>query len=211
MATIEDVLATAGNKEAPKPTSVPRHDGVPSGVTLPHALIEGPLTWPGQHGGFLGPRFDPLLVTQDPNSPAFRMDTLALADRLLAIHDGLARVLADYAPAEAAVEQEDGDLVGAGVVLPLGADEFVAQGKIAAGRLHHLLQAAFDELVEVVERDLDAVVGDAIFFVVVGTNFLTAAALAHLCAAFGRHLRFVFFLLALQQAGAQHLHIPLIS
>jgi Protein of unknown function (DUF1501) len=58
----------------------PRHDGVPSGVTLPHALIEGPLTWPGQHGGFLGPRHDPLLVTQDPNSPAFRMDTLALAE-----------------------------------------------------------------------------------------------------------------------------------
>ena len=58
----------------------PRLDGVPSGVTLPHALIEGPLTWPGQHAGFLGPRFDPLLVTQDPNSPSFRMDTLALAE-----------------------------------------------------------------------------------------------------------------------------------
>src|SRR4029077_19361650 len=24
----------------------PRHDGVPSSVTLPHQLIEGPLTWP---------------------------------------------------------------------------------------------------------------------------------------------------------------------
>ena len=32
----------------------PRHDGLPSGVTLPNPLIEGPLTWPGQHGGFLG-------------------------------------------------------------------------------------------------------------------------------------------------------------
>ena len=56
----------------------PRHDGVPNGVTLPHALIEGPLTWPGQHGGFLGPAHDPLLVTQDPSSPAFRMDQFAL-------------------------------------------------------------------------------------------------------------------------------------
>jgi hypothetical protein len=55
----------------------PRTDGVPSGVTLPHALIEGPLTWPGQHAGFLGPAHDPLLVTQDPSSPAFRMDALA--------------------------------------------------------------------------------------------------------------------------------------
>jgi len=56
----------------------PRTDGVPSGVTLPHALIEGPLTWPGQHGGFLGGALDPLLVTQDPSSPAFRMDAFAL-------------------------------------------------------------------------------------------------------------------------------------
>ncbi|HEX3152488.1 MAG TPA: DUF1501 domain-containing protein [Gemmataceae bacterium] len=55
----------------------PRHDGVPNGVTLPHALIEGPLTWPGQHGGFLGPANDPLFVTQDPNAPSFRMDALA--------------------------------------------------------------------------------------------------------------------------------------
>jgi len=56
----------------------PRHDGIPNGVTLPHALIEGPLTWPGQHAGFLGPAHDPMLVTQDPNSPSFRMDTFTL-------------------------------------------------------------------------------------------------------------------------------------
>ncbi len=56
----------------------PRHDGVPSGVTLPHSLIEGPLTWPGQHAGFLGGAHDPLLVTQDPNSPQFRMDSFSL-------------------------------------------------------------------------------------------------------------------------------------
>lgn len=57
----------------------PRHDGVPNGVTLPHALIEGPLTWPGQHAGVLGPAHDPMLVTQDPNSPTFRMDSLTPA------------------------------------------------------------------------------------------------------------------------------------
>ncbi len=56
----------------------PRRDGIPSGVTLPHALIEGPLTWPGQHAGFLGPRHDPMLLTQDPNSPDFRMDVFTL-------------------------------------------------------------------------------------------------------------------------------------
>jgi Protein of unknown function (DUF1501) len=56
----------------------PRRDGLPAGVTLPHALIEGPLTWPGQHAGLLGPGYDPLLVTQDPNSPSFRMDAFSL-------------------------------------------------------------------------------------------------------------------------------------
>ncbi|MBA4187955.1 MAG: DUF1501 domain-containing protein [Planctomycetaceae bacterium] len=58
----------------------PRHDGIPNGVTLPHSLIEGPLTWPGQHAGFLGPANDPMLVTQDPNSPTFRMDTFSLPE-----------------------------------------------------------------------------------------------------------------------------------
>lgn len=58
----------------------PRRDGVPNGVTLPHSLIEGPLTWPGQHGGFLGAAHDPMLVTQDPNSPSFRMDAFTLPD-----------------------------------------------------------------------------------------------------------------------------------
>ena len=56
----------------------PRHDGIPNGVTLPHGLIEGPLTWPGQHAGFLGPSHDPMLVTQDPNSPTFKMDAFEL-------------------------------------------------------------------------------------------------------------------------------------
>src|SRR5206468_8242984 len=37
----------------------PRTDGVPTGVSLPNYFIEGPLTWPGQHAGFLGPKHDP--------------------------------------------------------------------------------------------------------------------------------------------------------
>lgn len=56
----------------------PRTDGIPNGVTLPHALIEGPLTWPGQHAGFLGPGHDPMLVAQDPNSPNYKMDAFSL-------------------------------------------------------------------------------------------------------------------------------------
>jgi hypothetical protein len=56
----------------------PRADGLPSGVNLPTFLVEGPLTWPGQHAGFLGPRHDPWQITRDPNSASFRVDNLSL-------------------------------------------------------------------------------------------------------------------------------------
>jgi len=56
----------------------PRTDGVPSGVMLPTFLMEGPLTWPGQHAGFLGPKHDPWQVRQDPNRPGFGFEGLAL-------------------------------------------------------------------------------------------------------------------------------------
>jgi len=54
----------------------PRTDGIPSGVMLPTYLMEGPLVWPGQHAGFLGPKFDPLQIKQDPNKPGFREESL---------------------------------------------------------------------------------------------------------------------------------------
>jgi hypothetical protein len=60
----------------------PRNDGVPSGINLPTFLMEGPLTWPGQHAGFLGPRHDPWQITRNPNAPDFRMDSLRLAPGL---------------------------------------------------------------------------------------------------------------------------------
>lgn len=56
----------------------PRHDGIPSGVTLPNYLIEGPLTWPGQHAGFLGPKHDPWQIKGDPNEKDFRASALAM-------------------------------------------------------------------------------------------------------------------------------------
>jgi hypothetical protein len=54
----------------------PRGDGIPSGVLLPTYFMEGPLTWPGQHAGFLGPKFDPLQIKQDPSKPDFREESL---------------------------------------------------------------------------------------------------------------------------------------
>jgi hypothetical protein len=56
----------------------PRSDGVPTGVNLPTFLMEGPLTWPGQHAGFLGPRHDPWQLARDPNAPDFRVENLRL-------------------------------------------------------------------------------------------------------------------------------------
>ena len=56
----------------------PRADGVPSGVSLPTFLMDGPLTWPGQNGGFLGPKHDPWQVRQDPNRPGFGFEGLSL-------------------------------------------------------------------------------------------------------------------------------------
>lgn len=60
----------------------PRHDGIPSGVNLPTFLMEGPLVWPGQHAGFLGPKHDPWQITQDPNASSFRVDNVQLATGL---------------------------------------------------------------------------------------------------------------------------------
>src|SRR5436309_11608305 len=55
-----------------------RGDGIPSGVALPTRLVEGPLTWPGQDAGFLGPRHDPWQLRLDPSRPEARDDSLSL-------------------------------------------------------------------------------------------------------------------------------------
>lgn len=56
----------------------PNRSGIPTGVSLPNYYIEGPLTWPGQYSGFLGPRHDPWQINQDPNSADFKVDALSL-------------------------------------------------------------------------------------------------------------------------------------
>ncbi len=99
----------------------PRADGIPSGVTLPTFLMEGPLTWPGQHAGFLGPKHDPWQVRQDPNRPGFGFEGLSLPaglsverldrrksllDELGVMHDQLAaRVSASKDPFAEQVER----------------------------------------------------------------------------------------------------------
>ncbi len=75
----------------------PRRDSVPSGVNLPTFLMEGPLTWPGQHAGFLGPKHDPWQLTRDPNAADFRVDDLRLAPGLEVRRLDDRRALLDHA------------------------------------------------------------------------------------------------------------------
>ena len=48
----------------------------------PTFLMEGPLVWPGQHAGFLGPKHDPWHIKQDPSRPDFREEKPLAAGRL---------------------------------------------------------------------------------------------------------------------------------
>ncbi|MAI73641.1 MAG: hypothetical protein CMM01_22450 [Rhodopirellula sp.] len=58
----------------------PRTDGIPTAVSLPNYFIEGPLTWPGQHAGFLGAKHDPWQINGNPNDDAFRMQALSMRE-----------------------------------------------------------------------------------------------------------------------------------
>jgi hypothetical protein len=61
----------------------PARAGVPTFVAFPHVISDGSIT-PGQHASFLGKAHDPLLITQDPNSPDFRLPELSLPATLSA-------------------------------------------------------------------------------------------------------------------------------
>lgn len=53
---------------------------VPTAVSLPTMIADGPFRTPGEFAGFLGKLHDPLFITQDPNSPKFSVEQLALPD-----------------------------------------------------------------------------------------------------------------------------------
>lgn len=56
----------------------PPPEGIPASVTLPTFLGDGPLVWPGQHAGFLGPKYDPWQIKSDPNKKNFKVDHVDL-------------------------------------------------------------------------------------------------------------------------------------
>jgi hypothetical protein len=59
----------------------PARGGMPSFVAFPHVLRDGSVT-PGQHASFLGKAHSPLLITEDPNGPDFRLPELSLPANL---------------------------------------------------------------------------------------------------------------------------------
>ena len=75
----EDWPCYGGALEFLRPT---QKFGMPSQVNLPNFLNEGALVWPAQHAGFLGPKFDPMQLKNDPNGPNFKVNDLSLIDGL---------------------------------------------------------------------------------------------------------------------------------
>ena len=92
-------------------------EGTPGGVNLPTYLMEGPLLWPGQHAGFLGPRHDIMQIRKDPNAadfqvenlrPAPGMDVVQMRDRVALLNavNGHQKWLADAAETKKLSDQQ---------------------------------------------------------------------------------------------------------
>lgn len=79
------VTANAAATDFPCPGAVIDHlrrdaHVTPTAVSLPTMIADGPFRTPGEFAGFLGKLHDPLFITQDPNSPKFSVEQLALPD-----------------------------------------------------------------------------------------------------------------------------------
>jgi hypothetical protein len=55
---------------------------VPTAVSLPTMIADGPFRTPGEFGGFLGKLHDPLFITQNPDDPKFSVEQLALPEAI---------------------------------------------------------------------------------------------------------------------------------
>jgi hypothetical protein len=55
----------------------PADGGVPTAVSLPDPVSDGPYTTPGQNGGFLGAHYAPFVIHGDPSDADFSVDSLA--------------------------------------------------------------------------------------------------------------------------------------
>jgi hypothetical protein len=60
----------------------PSRGKVPTAVSLPTMIADGPFRTPGEFAGLLGKMHDPLFITQDPNSPQFDVEELTLPSEI---------------------------------------------------------------------------------------------------------------------------------
>jgi uncharacterized protein (DUF1501 family) len=84
---IDIVTANASATDFPAYGSVldkfaPTKAHVPTAVSLPTMIADGPFRTPGEFAGLLGKMHDPLFITQDPNSPSFDVEELTLPTEL---------------------------------------------------------------------------------------------------------------------------------
>uniref|UniRef100_A0A7C2P572 DUF1501 domain-containing protein n=1 Tax=Schlesneria paludicola TaxID=360056 RepID=A0A7C2P572_9PLAN len=80
---IDIVTLNASANDFPHPGSIvdyldqtPR--SVPTSVSLPTMIADGPFRTPGEFAGFLGKRHDPIWVLKDPNATSFHVNELKL-------------------------------------------------------------------------------------------------------------------------------------
>ncbi len=106
----------------------PRRDGIPSGVMLPTYLNNG-YGFSGQNAGFLGARYDPWHVKEDPNTPGFRVESLSLPVGL-SIGD-----LANRRRLMAQVDQQRSMLVGATNLAEYSSQQEQALSMLTASRI----------------------------------------------------------------------------
>jgi hypothetical protein len=106
----------------------PRRDGIPSGVMLPTYLNNG-YGFSGKNAGFLGARYDPWHVKEDPNTPGFRVESLSLPVGL-SIGD-----LANRRRLMAQVDQQRSMLVGATNLAEYSSQQEQALSMLTASRI----------------------------------------------------------------------------
>ena len=73
------VVSLLGEPRPDAPAGARRE--MPAFVSYPHVLRDGSVT-PGQHASFLGKSHDPFFISEDPNSPGFRLPELSLPSDL---------------------------------------------------------------------------------------------------------------------------------
>ncbi len=79
------VTANASATDFPCPGAIidhlrPGRTDVPTAVSLPTMIADGPFRTPGEFAGFLGKQHDPLFILADPNAPDFSVDQVTLPD-----------------------------------------------------------------------------------------------------------------------------------